>query len=305
VSEPPAPPVQVAKVSLHHLLRAGASELLASHGGRLPQPLRLLDVGFGDGELLLHARRWLGERWPEARLELAGYEVAEQAGSFAVHLEGARARLAAELGAAPVPWGERLKVVGDGEGIPFPAGSFDLVVSNQVLEHVRDLDLLLRESARVLAPGGVSVHVFPAREIWLEPHVGLPLVHRCRDWRSARSAIRALSRLGLGRWRRHGDDLEAFCTWWADFFVRYAHYRPAREILARARACGLRAAYAHDGYAYRDKLGRLLGRGPSTAFPYRSRPSWLWRPLFHALGRRLGSTTLVLSVPDSPADAEA
>jgi len=291
----PEPPSAVPKVSVGHVLAAGASELVARHGGQLPSPVRLLDVGFGEGDLLLTAHEWFRARWPDVELNLAGYEVSEQAGTIEGRVEQARARLAVALGGAPADGSERLRVVGESDGIPFESGSFDLVVSNQVIEHVRDLDLLFREVARVLAPGGVSIHFFPARETWIECHVGLPLVHRCRDWDSARAAIRELSRLGLGRWRRDGGDLDAFSRWWADFFVRYAHYRPGREILARARACGLRASFRYDGYAYRDKLRRLLGRGPSRAFPYRRGRSWFWRPLLHALSRRLGSTTLVLA----------
>ncbi len=305
LSDALGPPPVVPKVSVHHVLAAGASELVARHGGQLPSSVRLLDVGFGEGDLLLTAHEWFRSRWPDVALTLAGYEVSEQAGTIEGRVEQARARLAAALGGAPADGSERLRVVGETEGIPFESGSFDLVVSNQVVEHVRDLDLLFREIARVLAPGGVSVHFFPARETWIECHVGLPLVHHCRDWDSARAAIRWLSRLGLGRWRRDGGDLEAFSRWWADFFVRYAHYRPGREILARARACGLRASYRYDSYAYRGKLRRLLGRGPSRAFPYRSGRSWFWRPLLHALSRRLGSTTLVLAHPEEDAEPAA
>lgn len=41
-------------------------------------------------------------------------------------------------------------------GLPFADGSFDTVVANQVVEHVRWTDSLLAEIRRVLAPGGVS-----------------------------------------------------------------------------------------------------------------------------------------------------
>lgn len=43
----------------------------------------------------------------------------------------------------------------DGRRLPFSDGSFDVVVSNAVLEHVNDLPCLARELARVLAPQGV------------------------------------------------------------------------------------------------------------------------------------------------------
>ena len=42
----------------------------------------------------------------------------------------------------------------DGMALPFAEGSFDLVLSHAVIEHVPDAALYLRECRRVLAPGG-------------------------------------------------------------------------------------------------------------------------------------------------------
>ena len=42
----------------------------------------------------------------------------------------------------------------DGMALPFANGTFDLVLSHAVIEHVADAALYLRECARVLAPGG-------------------------------------------------------------------------------------------------------------------------------------------------------
>lgn len=42
----------------------------------------------------------------------------------------------------------------DGNAFPFPDGSFDSVLCNQVLEHVFNPDFFLREIVRVLKPGG-------------------------------------------------------------------------------------------------------------------------------------------------------
>jgi ubiquinone/menaquinone biosynthesis C-methylase UbiE len=46
--------------------------------------------------------------------------------------------------------------------LPFGDNSFDLVVCTEVLEHVRDVQLLLSEARRVLEPGGRLAVTTPA-----------------------------------------------------------------------------------------------------------------------------------------------
>jgi SAM-dependent methyltransferase len=65
--------------------------------------------------------------------------------------------------------GVDIKVVVEwGEQLPFPDGSFDVVLGRQVLHHARDLPQFCREIARVLRPGGRFVatreHVISRRE---------------------------------------------------------------------------------------------------------------------------------------------
>ena len=52
------------------------------------------------------------------------------------------------------------KVCGQ-KDIPYPDGSFDIVLSHDVLEHVEDPRISIAEIRRVLRPGGLSVNVFP------------------------------------------------------------------------------------------------------------------------------------------------
>jgi 2-polyprenyl-3-methyl-5-hydroxy-6-metoxy-1,4-benzoquinol methylase len=42
-----------------------------------------------------------------------------------------------------------------GNVIPFPSCMFDLVINNQVMEHVQDIDAILSEIHRVLKPNGI------------------------------------------------------------------------------------------------------------------------------------------------------
>ena len=59
--------------------------------------------------------------------------------------------------------------------LPFKDESFDLVISDQVLEHVMDQVGLLRELHRIMRPDGCAIHVFPARYSLIEPHIYVPL----------------------------------------------------------------------------------------------------------------------------------
>jgi SAM-dependent methyltransferase len=58
---------------------------------------------------------------------------------------------------------------------PFGDNTFDFVFSDQVLEHVQDHSTAFAEIARVMKPGGISLHIFPARLKPTETHVFVPL----------------------------------------------------------------------------------------------------------------------------------
>jgi SAM-dependent methyltransferase len=115
--------------------------------------------------------------------------------------------------------------------IPFPDNTFDLVLSNQVLEHVEDLDAVLSEIARVLKPGASVLSVFPHREVWREGHCGIPLLHRFPRGRARVYYAAALRSLGLGYFKKDKSIWqwsEDFCDW----IDKWCHYRPYREIAA-------------------------------------------------------------------------
>lgn len=66
---------------------------------------------------------------------------------------------------------------GVAESIPFPDASFDLVMLDNVLEHVTDRPGTLREVRRVLKPGGLLYMVTPKPfslySLWNDPHYDL------------------------------------------------------------------------------------------------------------------------------------
>jgi len=116
----------------------------------------VLDVGCGDAGALI--------AFAEEGANAAGIE------TFETSLE--RGRLRASDHAVQVD----LKK-GAAESIPFPDNSFDLVMLDNVLEHVNDRPLTLREIRRVLKPGGLLYMVTPKPfslySLWNDPHYDL------------------------------------------------------------------------------------------------------------------------------------
>lgn len=89
-------------------------------------------------------------------------------------------------------------VCGDLERAPFAQASFDLVLYNEVLEHVPDDAAALRESFRLLRPGGVLVVFAPNRLFPFETHG----VHALRSGRRISHTLPGIPWLPLALGRR-------------------------------------------------------------------------------------------------------
>jgi SAM-dependent methyltransferase len=102
-----------------------------------PAATRLLDVGCGSA--------WLGEHYSD----YTGIDLSPDA------VEAARRR------------GREVLLVDVDERLPFDDGSFDGVVLKDVLEHVSDPVRLVKETRRVLRPGGRVFASSPDAQRWV------------------------------------------------------------------------------------------------------------------------------------------
>ena len=119
-----------------------------------------------------------------------------------------------------------------GGRLPFADASFDLVVNNQVMEHVADLDGALGEIHRALKPGGVVLSLFPARDVWREGHIGIPFAHRLpRGSRVRFGYTVALRALGLGTWKEQAPNRRQWARDKLAWIDAHTHYRSRAEIL--------------------------------------------------------------------------
>lgn len=90
----------------------------------------------------------------------------------------------------------------DGDQLPLPEGTVDVVICNQVYEHVANPAALIRNIHRVLRPGGICYFAGP-NLLWpIEPHVYWPFVH----WLPRRAVQRLMRVMGSKR----ADALDAY-----------------------------------------------------------------------------------------------
>jgi len=65
--------------------------------------------------------------------------------------------------------------ISESSRLPFEDNSIDLIISDQVFEHIKDQVGVLRELYRIMRPGGVALHIFPSRYCLIEKHIHVPL----------------------------------------------------------------------------------------------------------------------------------
>ena len=104
--------------------------------GRLEPGERVLDLGCGAGTDLLVAAAMVGEAGSATGIDMTPEMLAKAK------------RAADEMGI------EVTLVEGEIERLPFEDGSFDVIISNGVIDLIPDKDAVFSEIHRVLAPGG-------------------------------------------------------------------------------------------------------------------------------------------------------
>ncbi|MBN1493058.1 MAG: class I SAM-dependent methyltransferase [Candidatus Omnitrophica bacterium] len=59
----------------------------------------------------------------------------------------------------------------------FQDGYFDIIFTQQVIEHIRDIEAVISEMARLTKSGGIGIHEFPGKYCIKESHLHIPFVH--------------------------------------------------------------------------------------------------------------------------------
>jgi SAM-dependent methyltransferase len=175
--------------------------------------LAVLDAGCGDGTVLQHLLNYEHECY--------GYDLE-------LRYEGLRERLGPHF---KNEFENRLRLAPDERTIPFADASFDVVYANQVFEHVRFLDRLMSEIARVLRPGGVLISLFPLATYPIELHSKIPFAHWLPPGALRISYLRMFYTLRLRPCER-GMSAHETAVYWDTILREFCYYRFMNEIQA-------------------------------------------------------------------------
>ena len=119
------------------------------------QELLFLDFGCGSGDKVKFLR--------ENNYNIVGCDIEFKSGEFTNQLE--EQNIIQKISMNPYR-------------LPYPPNHFDFVLSDQVFEHVLDYNEALNELARVAKNGSQSLHIFPSKWKFFEPHTGRHLAEQ-------------------------------------------------------------------------------------------------------------------------------
>lgn len=223
--------------------------------------IKILDAGCGGGLMIYYLNKYLPLFNEKKKFLIYGYDLIDHG----VQKSGFAKETFSYLydNVPEVDWSERIKLITSDQDWPFEDEFFDIVISNQVLEHVWDHHQFFREQKRVLMPKGFSHHIFPVKEVIMDGHVFLPGVHKLNSWDAIFRKIRFYTRAGFGIYRKQKKDFEYnkdyFSRVWADKIYHYCNYQTFAELSKAAKDNHLCLTTRFTFQFYWRKFTEILG----------------------------------------------
>ena len=209
--------------------------------GLAAREFRIVDWGCGRGKLVL----WLRER---------GYD------AVGVDIDPRPFRNGADLFRARGQVPEQCLHPLDGASrAPLADSACHFVTSWQTLEHVRDLEGVIREWNRITLDGGEGFHIYPPHRRLVEGHLLMPFVHWLPKNAARRWLIAAFVLMGVEPNWSPGESWRKKVRTYYRYSVDETFYRTP-EVMRRCLAAeGLDAEFVDVGGRGRERtLGRLV-----------------------------------------------
>jgi len=248
-------------VAHQHLLGVINTESVRFEAGQL---VRILDAGCGSCRLLAFLAENLPRSNSTVTYEFYGFDVYDfwPLADFGEAIDD----LARQF--PEISWQDRISRIPMQDNWPYPDAYFDVIISNQVGEHLNNHDHFFSEIARCLAPSGFSVNLFPLRHVIMEWHVLVPFAHRIKNFDVLKAFIAACASIGKGAARRRAASVsvDAYSANRAEYVIKYTHYISYSELLTLSKRHGLLLSMRYTKEFYTQKIRRILSRPVAVTY---------------------------------------
>jgi len=137
--------------------------------------------------------------------------------------------------------------------LPFADNHFDIIISDQVFEHVRNYEETICETGRILKSNGCCLHVFPARLKPIESHTRVPFgsIIRCYPW------LLFWATMGIHNRFQHGFSAKKKAALNYEYLTSSTCYLPGNKIIAAFEKYFSEVFYAEKLFLKHSEGGRF------------------------------------------------
>lgn len=264
------------------------------HSQKIDAPIKILDAGCGNGELISYLYRSFQENFPLLKIDIYGFDVIDHGVQSTGY--GIKTLALLEELASSTNWKERIQFFTIEEKWRYESNYFDFIVSNQVLEHVQDKQRFFINIYHCLKNNGYSFHLAPLVHCVHEGHIWIPFAHRIKSYDFLFSYIKMCSILRIGKYNSHhratGVTLDEYTRRHADYMMFWTSYSSQAHTLDIARKAGLRCDFGFTKEFYFIKILQLLRI--QLPLLYRSKQSAFVNAISIKILRYVSSVTLTL-----------
>ncbi len=223
--------------------------------------IKILDVGCGSGVLLSTLIKELPLKNPGISFEFYGIDVDDSHVQERGYFNKTISLL--QFVAPQIVWQDNLKLITSNDRWPFANGFFDIIFSNQVMEHVFNQELFLNEINRTMKEDGYSFHLYPLRHYLYEGHLLIPFVHKFKNWTTTYFWIKWASYLRIGTYKKNKQNglvnsIHEYAEKHADYLTYQVNYQTLKEINATAKHCRLKSSFDFTYPYYKQKIRSIV-----------------------------------------------
>ncbi len=185
---------------------------------------KILELGCGDGSGVNLMRNILKSQYKEFNIEVFGLDYQTESKNV-----------------VKTKYNDKnlIKLKNTSQKYPFKKNTFDYIYSNQVFEHVEDIDLLVENLQRVLKNNGINIALYPEKNIIREPHCLIPFVHRIRNKKIKKILVKKFYPFFCKINNKKIIDPEIM----AEYIINFTFYRSRPEIRKAFNKKGMRVSW--------------------------------------------------------------